>query len=523
MRFTIKLKLALAFTLVIALAGVMATVAVINLSSLNSAITQLVTGPASDMKVIRDTSIAFNDGIRAEKNTILSNEAKEIENNSERSDKSVTALRAMITKLRQSHNPEVVKESQVFASLLDDREPLRRQILDLAKLNTPDSNAKATDISMHAVSPFNTKLLALLTKMSADIDADLKATDEATTVQYETSRMVLIAIVAAMIVFSVAIAVWLSIGIARGLKRGMELAEAVAIGDLQATVNYKTNDEIRDLMTVMNRMTANLRDMADMATEISVGNLSVTPKPLSDKDTLGIAFRTMVTNLRETARIADTIAAGDLSVDAKLLSDKDALGASMRSMTQNLRKTAAIADKIANGDLSEDVKPLSDKDTLGIAMRNMTLNLRETADVAGRIAEGDLTVEPRPMSDKDILGQALEQMVERLRAVVADAIAASDNVSSGSQQLSSASEQIAQGATEQAASAEEASSSMEEMASNIKQNADNAAQTEKIARQSAKDAELSGDAVAKAVAAMSTIAEKDRSSRKSPGRPICWP
>jgi methyl-accepting chemotaxis protein len=49
---------------------------------------------------------------------------------------------------------------------------------------------------------------------------------------------------------------------------------------------------------------------------------------------------------------------------------------------------------------------------------------------------------------------------------------------------------------------------MEEMASNIKQNADNAAQTEKIARQSAKDAEVSGEAVSRAVEAMRTIAEK---------------
>ena len=69
-------------------------------------------------------------------------------------------------------------------------------------------------------------------------------------------------------------------------------------------------------------------------------------------------------------------------------------------------------------------------------------------------------------------------------------------------------EQVSQGATEQAASAEEASASMEQMAANIKQNADNAAQTEKIARQSAKDAEISGEAVNRAVGAMRTIAEK---------------
>jgi methyl-accepting chemotaxis protein len=46
------------------------------------------------------------------------------------------------------------------------------------------------------------------------------------------------------------------------------------------------------------------------------------------------------------------------------------------------------------------------------------------------------------------------------------------------------------------------------MAANIKQNASNASETERIASQSAKDAEASGNAVVRAVAAMQTIAEK---------------
>jgi methyl-accepting chemotaxis protein len=126
------------------------------------------------------------------------------------------------------------------------------------------------------------------------------------------------------------------------------------------------------------------------------------------------------------------------------------------------------------------------------------------------VAEGDLT-KTAAISNNDEIGELLghvNTMIERLRGVVGDAISASQNVSSGSQELSASSEQVSQGATEQAAAAEEASASMEEMASNIKQNADNAAQTEKIARQSAKDAEISGDAVNRAVVAMRTIAEK---------------
>ncbi|OLP46805.1 chemotaxis protein [Rhizobium oryziradicis] len=169
-----------------------------------------------------------------------------------------------------------------------------------------------------------------------------------------------------------------------------------------------------------------------------------------------------------------------------------------------------VLRQVSFGDLTQhvEIECEGDHERMKDAINNMVDNLRNTATIADQIASGDLTVEPKPLSDKDTLGIALVSMVERLRGVVADALAASQNVSAGSQQLSSGSEQLSQGATEQAASAEEASASMEEMASNIKQNADNAAQTEKIARQSSKDAEASGEAVNRAVAAMRTIAEK---------------
>ena len=141
---------------------------------------------------------------------------------------------------------------------------------------------------------------------------------------------------------------------------------------------------------------------------------------------------------------------------------------------------------------------------------SISRGLAKAVNVVRDVSEGDLT-KTAAITTRDEIGELLgyvNAMVERLRGVVGDALSASDNVSSGSQELSASSEQLSQGATEQAASAEEASASMEEMAANIKQNADNAAQTEKIARQSSKDAEASGEAVSRAVAAMRTIAEK---------------
>ncbi len=179
-------------------------------------------------------------------------------------------------------------------------------------------------------------------------------------------------------------------------------------------------------------------------------------------------------------------------------------------ISSGLKKVKTVADAVAIGDLDQNIDIKSNDEIKDVvdSVRVMTGNLRETARVADQIANGELTVNVKPLSDKDTLGISLKSMVERLRGVVGDALAAGDNVSSGSQELSASSEQLSQGATEQASAAEEASAAMEEMAANIKQNADNAAQTEKIARQSSKDAEASGQAVNRAVGAMRTIAEK---------------
>jgi methyl-accepting chemotaxis protein len=141
---------------------------------------------------------------------------------------------------------------------------------------------------------------------------------------------------------------------------------------------------------------------------------------------------------------------------------------------------------------------------------SISRGLSQAISVAQALAAGDLTRDVESNSRDEIgdLLTAFSDMVGKLRAIVTEALSASENVSSGSQEMAATSEQLAQGSAEQASSGEQASSSSEEMAANIKQNASNASETERIARQSAKDAEISGNAVGRAVAAMQTIAEK---------------
>lgn len=282
-----------------------------------------------------------------------------------------------------------------------------------------------------------------------------------------------IGVILTVTILSLVVGAFLGVVITRGivkpLAKGVALAEAIAIGDLNSEM-----DEVR-------------------------------------KDEIGVladAMRRMVANLKETVSVAEQIAQGDLGVTVKVLSDKDTLGETLTAMVANLKATVNIAEQISTGDLSVAIKQLSAQDTLGQALEKMVSNLRATVAVAEKIAQGDLTVQVNILSEKDALGKALHGMIERLNDVVIDVKSAADQVAAGSQQLSSSSEEMSQGAAQQASSAEEASSSMEQMAANIKQNADNASQTEKIALKAAADAETGGQAVTETVTAMKQIAKK---------------
>ncbi|WP_117192822.1 methyl-accepting chemotaxis protein [Rhizobium terrae] len=427
MRITIKLKLGLAFALMTLLLVGIAVYGSMSLGGLNDASVKMIDGPVRRLELALTANVTSVDAVRAQKNALLAtNPADATKFHKEADDNTELMFKAA----QEGLSIASVEGKPYWEKLLTIGKQFQQKSDDLQALQAKGDMTGAMALSMGDLRTMTADMGEAI-KVLLDIQRKgMAATEKANGDLFDTTMMVLTVASVMAVVIAIGAAFWITVGISKGLKKIASVADAVAIGDLNQKVEVKTNDEIRDLI-----------------------------------DTVNV-------------------------------------------MTENLRATAAVADRIAEGDLSIDAKPLSDKDTLGLAMQSMVTNLRTTASVADKIANGDLTISPKPLSDKDILGLSLQSMVERLRGVVADALAASTNVSSGSQELSSSSEQLSQGATEQASSAEEASASMEQMAANIKQNADNAAQTEKIARQSSRDAEASGQAVSRAVGAMRTIAEK---------------
>ena len=196
-----------------------------------------------------------------------------------------------------------------------------------------------------------------------------------------------------------------------------------------------------------------------------------------------------------------------------------------RSVTAPILGAAVLAERIAHGDLSEgadridadarrrlrlamNARGTDEAGVMTASLHEMTDALRAMVAVAERIAAGDLSVSAVARSEKDTLGVAFAQMKEKLSQIIGEVRSGASALSSAAGQVSSAAQTVSQGTSEQAASVEETTSSLEQISASITQNAENSRQMEQMAVKGGQDADLSGEAVAKTVDAMRSIARK---------------
>lgn len=114
--------------------------------------------------------------------------------------------------------------------------------------------------------------------------------------------------------------------------------EALARGDIEQTLDFRSKDEMGRLANAYREMISVIRERADAACNIAAGNLEVDLSIASEKDVLGQAMFVMVERITEKSKAADKISRGDLGVDVPVASEHDVLGQAMRMMVISLRR-----------------------------------------------------------------------------------------------------------------------------------------------------------------------------------------
>ena len=168
----------------------------------------------------------------------------------------------------------------------------------------------------------------------------------------------------------VAVLVWLSRLTSRSLsapvEEAMRVANALAVGDVDVTIDVHSDDELGRLLRSMQDMVGYLRETARLAERIGQGDVDVSIRPRSKGDAFGNALVQMTHYLGDMARVADEISAGRLDAQVQPRSDADRFGKAFVRMAHSLSeligdiRSSADAIAVAATQLTESAQGLSE-------------------------------------------------------------------------------------------------------------------------------------------------------------------
>ncbi len=169
-----------------------------------------------------------------------------------------------IAALQAAHSPALGSDLDALNAEWQAMVPLTREIARLGSIN---SDAKASDMVVGPVAAARKTLQAQLDQMK-DFEGSVATSFLGETQSaYESTRMLLVGIVASAIAIGLAMAFWMAWSISRGLSRSVRIAEAVAAGDLTQTIDASGRDEIGDLQRSIKAMVDKLREVVHNVTQ----------------------------------------------------------------------------------------------------------------------------------------------------------------------------------------------------------------------------------------------------------------
>ncbi|TCA38884.1 HAMP domain-containing protein [Rhizobium leguminosarum bv. viciae] len=385
MRITIKLKLAAAFGFVILLLVGSAVYGIISLSSLNDAVGNLISGPAKRLELALEAKTAELNAVRWQKNALLEMDPEVASKDYQNSAKSLDEMVVFATGGQQLATAE---GKPTWDRLVELAKRFSEGSNKVASIQESGDRAAAAALSSGEVRALVMELEDVFETLVTLQQKSMTQADNDTDVLYSSTKNMLIGIAIGASVIAFAAALWIALGVNSGLRKIMNVASAVAIGDLNQKVEINSNDEIKDLVNTINVMTDNLRSTAEIANQIANGDLTVSPKPLSDKDTLGLALEQMVERLRgvvsDAAAAAENVSAGSQE-----------LSSSSEQVSQGATEQAASAEEAS------------------ASMEEMAANIKQNADNAAQTEK----IARQSAKDAEASGEAVSRAVEAMRTI----------------------------------------------------------------------------------------------------------
>jgi methyl-accepting chemotaxis protein len=257
MRPTIKLKLAGTFTVVILLLCLVVGVGVAKIGVLNDMIANIVDGPARRIQLSLTADGDVGRAIRNEKNMMMTNDVV----SKREFDAKFVELDGKIRENLESGLKIATEQGRpVWKKSLEEWRAYKTVSDRARQLAMTNRNDEAAALSMTEGRAIATRISETLAQLATITQGQLTRANQESTVLYASARTTLLTTAIVALVIAIAGALYIAQLVSAGLRTVGTAVSAVADGDLNVEVSAKNNDEIRDLVDSVNRMTARLRE-----------------------------------------------------------------------------------------------------------------------------------------------------------------------------------------------------------------------------------------------------------------------
>ncbi len=264
MRITIKAKLAGTFAIVLLLLAIVVGVGVSKVNALNVMIGDIIDGPAQRIKLSLTADGDIGRAIRAEKNMMLTEDLVQTRT----FDSSFVQYDAKILESLNGGLKIATEQGRpVWTRALEEWRAYKT-ISDRARgLAMQNKNVEASAISMTEGRAAAMRLTDTLNKLTEITQGQMTKAKADAAVLYASARTTLMVTAVVALLIAVGGALWVALLVSKGLRRIDEAVSAVADGDLSKEVHIASNDEIKDLVDTVNRMTVRLRETIGQTTQ----------------------------------------------------------------------------------------------------------------------------------------------------------------------------------------------------------------------------------------------------------------
>ncbi len=267
-----------------------------------------------------------------------------------------------------------------------------------------DAQARAQGVYEQETKTAVTEVQGYLAELMSHYEAVAQqATDNTTaTIASSITAIFYLSIVALAIALGAAYVI--TRGITKPVSEIAAVADAIATGDIEQSIDLHSKDEIGMLAGSFRRLIDYMKELAGAAEKIAENDLTVVVEAKSDKDVLGNSFKTMITNLTVMVRQMGDNATQLVSAATEVASSSEQMSRGARDQTHQTSQVSTAVEEMAAtivessrnaSDATEGARGAADNATEGgqivsdtiQGMQRITDVVRQSAESIGKLAK----------------------------------------------------------------------------------------------------------------------------------------